>query len=174
MPLFGCDTDGDASCEYNKGAQHCVMSVAATLVYTSLNIQIIICLTWQWKPDSGGPEPDKSAVMIMRAGWCTRTTMKTRLTWGSSVLELLRGTFLQPSFLIPQNLTTVPELIQWDRTRSSVHHTCLQCRTSTRIPWPMRSAANGLAPASSTSGGDKLAAVRSTYHLSQVSFTVLM
>ncbi|PIO55717.1 AMOP domain protein, partial [Teladorsagia circumcincta] len=30
MPLFGCDVDGDASCEYNKGAQHCVMSVAAT------------------------------------------------------------------------------------------------------------------------------------------------
>ncbi|EPB77953.1 AMOP domain protein [Ancylostoma ceylanicum] len=30
MPLFGCDRDGDASCEYNKGAQHCVMSVAAT------------------------------------------------------------------------------------------------------------------------------------------------
>uniref|UniRef100_A0A1I7X810 VWFD domain-containing protein n=1 Tax=Heterorhabditis bacteriophora TaxID=37862 RepID=A0A1I7X810_HETBA len=30
MPLFGCDRDGDASCEYNKGSQHCVMSVAAT------------------------------------------------------------------------------------------------------------------------------------------------
>ncbi|KAI6228866.1 hypothetical protein M3Y99_01179000 [Aphelenchoides fujianensis] len=30
MPLFGCDRDGDASCEYNKGAQHCVMSNAAT------------------------------------------------------------------------------------------------------------------------------------------------
>ncbi|CAD5214530.1 unnamed protein product [Bursaphelenchus okinawaensis] len=30
MPLFGCDRDGDASCEYNKGAQHCVMSTAAT------------------------------------------------------------------------------------------------------------------------------------------------
>lgn len=30
MPLFGCDRDGDASCEYNKGAQHCIMSNAAT------------------------------------------------------------------------------------------------------------------------------------------------
>ncbi|KAI6197755.1 hypothetical protein M3Y94_01262500 [Aphelenchoides besseyi] len=30
MPLFGCDRDGDSSCEYNKGAQHCVMSNAAT------------------------------------------------------------------------------------------------------------------------------------------------
>uniref|UniRef100_A0A915DYD5 AMOP domain protein n=1 Tax=Ditylenchus dipsaci TaxID=166011 RepID=A0A915DYD5_9BILA len=30
MPLYGCDRDGDASCEYNKGAQHCVMSNAAT------------------------------------------------------------------------------------------------------------------------------------------------
>ena len=30
MPLFGCDRDGDSSCEYNKGAQHCVMSAAAT------------------------------------------------------------------------------------------------------------------------------------------------
>uniref|UniRef100_A0A914Y6K2 Uncharacterized protein n=1 Tax=Panagrolaimus superbus TaxID=310955 RepID=A0A914Y6K2_9BILA len=30
MPLYGCDRDGDASCEYNKGAQHCVMSNSAT------------------------------------------------------------------------------------------------------------------------------------------------
>ena len=30
MPLYGCDRDGDASCEYNKGAQHCVMATAAT------------------------------------------------------------------------------------------------------------------------------------------------
>ncbi|CAJ0598025.1 unnamed protein product [Cylicocyclus nassatus] len=30
MPLIGCDRDGDASCEYNKGSQHCVMSVAST------------------------------------------------------------------------------------------------------------------------------------------------
>lgn len=30
MPLYGCDRDGDASCIYNKGAQHCVMSNAAT------------------------------------------------------------------------------------------------------------------------------------------------
>ena len=30
MPLYGCDRDGDASCEYNKGAQHCVMAAAST------------------------------------------------------------------------------------------------------------------------------------------------
>jgi hypothetical protein len=30
MPMFDCDRDGDASCEYFKGSQHCVMSVAAT------------------------------------------------------------------------------------------------------------------------------------------------
>lgn len=30
MPLFGCDKDGDPSCEYNKGAQHCIMSNTAT------------------------------------------------------------------------------------------------------------------------------------------------
>uniref|UniRef100_A0A0N5BZK0 AMOP domain protein n=1 Tax=Strongyloides papillosus TaxID=174720 RepID=A0A0N5BZK0_STREA len=30
MPLIGCDRDGDASCNYNKGAQHCVMSTGST------------------------------------------------------------------------------------------------------------------------------------------------
>uniref|UniRef100_A0A914BXE3 Uncharacterized protein n=1 Tax=Acrobeloides nanus TaxID=290746 RepID=A0A914BXE3_9BILA len=30
LPLHGCDMDGDASCQYNKGAQHCVMSGKAT------------------------------------------------------------------------------------------------------------------------------------------------
>uniref|UniRef100_A0AC35TMA4 AMOP domain-containing protein n=1 Tax=Rhabditophanes sp. KR3021 TaxID=114890 RepID=A0AC35TMA4_9BILA len=30
MPLIGCDRDGDASCSYHKGSQHCVMSTTAT------------------------------------------------------------------------------------------------------------------------------------------------
>ncbi len=28
--VLGCDRDGDASCQYYKGAQHCVMSVASS------------------------------------------------------------------------------------------------------------------------------------------------
>uniref|UniRef100_A0A914YA30 AMOP domain-containing protein n=1 Tax=Panagrolaimus superbus TaxID=310955 RepID=A0A914YA30_9BILA len=27
MPIMNCDKDGDTSCPYNKGAQHCVQSV---------------------------------------------------------------------------------------------------------------------------------------------------
>lgn len=37
MPLFQCDKDGNQACPYNKGAQHCIQSVAARCLCTVRN-----------------------------------------------------------------------------------------------------------------------------------------
>ena len=35
MPVFQCDMDGNQACPFNKGAQHCIQSVAASFLGAS-------------------------------------------------------------------------------------------------------------------------------------------
>uniref|UniRef100_A0A914XKJ5 AMOP domain protein n=1 Tax=Plectus sambesii TaxID=2011161 RepID=A0A914XKJ5_9BILA len=55
MPLFDCDRDGDTSCPFNKGAQHCVQSVVPSWTGASqqccYDYQNYLMFTDDWEPD---------------------------------------------------------------------------------------------------------------------------
>uniref|UniRef100_A0A1I7Z463 AMOP domain-containing protein n=1 Tax=Steinernema glaseri TaxID=37863 RepID=A0A1I7Z463_9BILA len=55
MPIMNCDKDGDTSCPYNKGAQHCVQSVAPSWTGASqqccYDYEGYLMFTDDWEPD---------------------------------------------------------------------------------------------------------------------------
>lgn len=55
MPIMDCDKDGDTSCPFNKGAQHCIQSVQPTFSGSSqqccYDYDGYLMFTDDWEPD---------------------------------------------------------------------------------------------------------------------------